>query len=452
MTSLLSHFPGTPRDSQVQVLEFLQENWSRFDVFSVSAPVAFGKSRVARAVAAWLEERGTQSSILTPNNVLVRQYAEEFPELTTLGRKDSYAGPTAFHRARTAAESAASILANYYTFVGNRLFRDTILVDEAHNVLPMLRERWSKKLWQREWHFPDDLQTVEDFVMWAETASLPEGKRRMLADIVRDVVHDQNYVLEVAEEMWRGRVDNVLLLKPLTVRNLKPWMWNGRVRKIVLLSATISQWEIHELGLDRRRVAYFEADSAIPAVNRPVVFKPIANMAYENRRHSIPVVAEYLAKVLAERPSKGLIHATYDVAAQLRGLLGHERLIWHTSADKARQYNKFRASENGVMVASGMGEGIDLAYDAARWQVVTQVPYPSLADSAVAIKAHSQPLWYQWETVKALLQVIGRVCRAPDDYGLTEIIDSQGPDFYRRSVDAWPQHVRNSVSIITANV
>jgi Rad3-related DNA helicase len=94
-----------------------------------------------------------------------------------------------------------------------------------------------------------------------------------------------------------------------------------------------------------------------------------------------------------------------------------------------------------------MSEGIDLAYDTARWQVITQVPFLSLADSAIAAKAKRQPEWYAWEAVKTMIQMIGRVCRAPDDYGRTDIIDAQFPAFYRRTESLWPQHVRNSVRI-----
>jgi hypothetical protein len=445
--AILDHFPGTPREGQAYGLQFLEENWSRYNVFALVAPVASGKSRIARCLSSWLASRGTKSAILTPTNVLVRQYADEFPELPTLGKRDSYSGPTAFGSARSKAEEAQELLANYYTYVGNRLFRNTIIVDEAHNILPMLQERWAKKLWQRDWGFPDDLHTVEDFVLWAETASLPEKQQRQLDKIVEGVARDENYILDMTEGLYRGEVEPVLLLKPLTVRDLKPWMWNFKVQKIVLMSATLSEWELFELGLDRRRVAQVEIESSIPPANRLVVLNPVADMAWANRQHSTPKIAEYLHKLLQTRPEKGLIHVTYDVAARLRGLLSHERLIWHTRdpRDRQSQYAKFRASGDGVMVASGMSEGIDLAYDAARWQVMCQVPYPSLADAAVRRKAEAQPDWFQWETVKATMQTIGRVCRAPDDYGVTEILDAQAPDFFRRSRKLWPEHVLSSI-------
>src|SRR5690606_13843226 len=162
---------------------------------------------------------------------------------------------------------------------------------------------------------------------WAETAAVDTGRRRQLKQVVQEVVHDQNYVLDFSEELYRGRPEPVLLLKPLTVRDLKPWMWNSKVRKIVLLSATLSQWELYELGLDRRRVAYVEIESAIPPANRPVVLNPVADMSWESRAEAMPAIAAHLAATVSNRRGKGVIHATYDVAARLRGLLSHERLI-----------------------------------------------------------------------------------------------------------------------------
>jgi Rad3-related DNA helicase len=279
--------------------------------------------------------------------------------------------------------------------------------------------------------------------------SLSAKRRKELDGLIASVVHDQNYVMELSEELLRGKPEKVLLLKPLTVRDMKPWMWNYRVHKIVLMSATLSEWELYELGLDRRKVAHLDIDSSIPAANRPFLIRPVANMAYENRAHSTPLIAEHLLAALNSRRDKGVIHVTYDVAARLRGMLSHERLIWHSRGDRQEQYAKFRNSRDKVFVASGMSEGIDLAYDAARWQTICQVPYPNLGDSAIARKAELQPEWFQWEAVKTTLQTIGRVCRAPDDYGMTELIDSQGPDFLRRSWAHWPQHVRCSIKRIS---
>ncbi len=76
-------------------------------------------------------------------------------------------------------------------------------------------------------------------------------------------------------------------------------------------------------------------------------------------------------------------------------------------------------------MASGLYEGVDLPYDAARWQLVGKVPFLSLADERIKRKAEENPDWYQWEAIKRVLQAAGRIVRAPDDEGVSYVFDSQ---------------------------
>ena len=131
------------------------------------------------------------------------------------------------------------------------------------------------------------------------------------------------------------------------------------------------------------------------------------------------------------------MHATYGMAAQLRtyvqsvagtplGSYLASRLVYHDRSDKQLRYQEWRASSPSagkVLVASGMYEGVDLAGDAARWQVLTKVPWPSLGDVAIKYQAEQDPEWYAWAAAKLVVQACGRVCRGPEDYGVTYILD-----------------------------
>ena len=438
--SLHSFFPWTPRTAQSELMDLFDANWSQYDVFVGAAPVAVGKSPLAVAVGRWRESRGEGVAIITHNNVLVDQYLNSFPDLPHLHKSSRYGGGYMFAQARGRAQKSNLVLSNYYTYVANKLHRETLIIDEAHNVLQMLKERWTRKLWQKKWNFPDEMRTFEDFLGWAETHRDPE-----IDEIVKQVVEEQTFTLQYSTDVLRGREERVLNLIPLTVRHQRPWLWNHKVRKIVLLSATISEWELHELGLDTRRVLYAAVDSPIPAANRPFIIDPVANMSLATRPFAIDALAQRLKQDLETRQGKGVIHATYETAARLRSRLFNKRLIWHTSADRQQKYEEFRAAPgDAVFVASGFSEGIDLAYDAARWQVICELPHPNLGDPAIRIKADQSPDWYNWQTVKVLLQTIGRVCRAPDDYGETYIYDSRFRKFFAAAEKMWPRHVIHS--------
>jgi Rad3-related DNA helicase len=144
--------------------------------------------------------------------------------------------------------------------------------------------------------------------------------------------------------------------------------------------------------------------------------------------------------------SKGLIHATYEQAEYLERAIKHmddpargnkaklsERFIFHTPATKATAYQKFRdaSPESGtILVGSGMYEGLDLPGDLGRWQAIAKVPWQSLEDPAIAHMTEQDPSWYVWETLKLLIQACGRICRTPDDDGVTYILDTSFDKLY----------------------
>jgi Rad3-related DNA helicase len=142
------------------------------------------------------------------------------------------------------------------------------------------------------------------------------------------------------------------------------------------------------------------------------------------------------------------------VAARLRRLLRHDRLIWHSRDrdNKQEQYQEFRNSpwyDNKVFLASGLNEGVDLKGNAGRWQVITQVPYPDQTDPGIRAKMELDPDWYAWQAVRTMRQTFGRICRAPNDYGETFIYDKQFKELYRRTQDMWAYHEKLAFSGLT---
>ena len=135
------------------------------------------------------------------------------------------------------------------------------------------------------------------------------------------------------------------------------------------------------------------------------------------------MLADKIRQKLTEHPQKGLIHLPYRYAQSLQGALEHPRLLFHTNKDKLQKLAEFKASEDKVFVCSGLYEGLDLPYDAARWQILGKVPYASLGDARIKAKFDIDKEWYDWEALKKLIQASGRASRAADDYSITYIFD-----------------------------
>lgn len=80
-------FPLTaPRDQQVQIMDWLDENWDSKRFFMIDAPPGVGKSAIAMAAA----RTAARAYFLTSTKILQDQYMESFSDVKNLKGKDNY--------------------------------------------------------------------------------------------------------------------------------------------------------------------------------------------------------------------------------------------------------------------------------------------------------------------------------------------------------------------------
>jgi Rad3-related DNA helicase len=465
MTQIMNHFPlPVPRPQQVEALLALESAWHDYDVFVVNLPVGTGKSAISQTLLSW-----TGSGIVcTPTNNLVQQYLGEFSNLCTMWKRSTYQCPVMHTEctrvarrgrlrecltcqytqdlARIKSPSTPAVV-NYYTYLAHRLYRPLVVFDEAHNLVNISLDLAAQHLWQDQYEFPKNLRTYLDLVEWLEGKAKLDPKCKKLQKVL--LSDNKNYMLRYDTGYRRGRQLPVLKLIPLDARDESPKLWPpNKVKKLVLMSATIGPEDIYTLGLDRKRVCYISTDSPILPACRPICVLPVASMNYQYQVTNTPRIAAKINDLLAKHATKGVIHCTYSVAALLKNSLDNSRLMWHTRESARTQYAEFLASpetEGKVLVACGMSEGIDLKDGCARWQVIAKVPYPSKADPAVTRRAEDRPQWYVWQTVKQVLQTSGRVCRGPEDHGITYILDTSFVNLYEQNKDVFPLWFRQAV-------
>jgi Rad3-related DNA helicase len=493
--SILNYFPKhlTPRKAQIDALKAIEKAWDTSDVIVVNMPVGAGKSAVSITVSRWASsirvakkkdaERG-RVGILASNNMLVDQYLKDYPSLQCLHAGHRYTcnttgitikerkikkmglchpemycgGCTKYKNDSRRIYSAPYALLNYHMYFALKFFKhfNCLIVDEAHNLINLLQDLGSSKVFQhtlpKDYRYPDRLNSVQQLRDWLD--SLPDELLEESASLqhFKKAAHSNKYIFREGEEEYRGELRHCLKLLPIDLTEEPQIFFPSRVNKIVLLSATISSKDIEQMGLYRRKVSYFSATSPIPAENRPVYcVTPGLNMSYQHQDKNLPELAEMVLELAKLYPGdKGLIHTPYSLAWKLRSALkGREpRLLFHDKENKLEVYKKFRNSEEPyILVASGMYEGIDLPYEAARFQAITKVPYPSLADPAIKFKADRDPSYYAWETIKQIIQATGRVVRAVDDYGATYVLDNSFQRLYHQNLEVgyFPEWFQESV-------
>ena len=462
--SVLSYFPyASTRNQQAEALLAMEKYWDKYDVFVIVAPTASGKSAIAKTIAAWR----FNSSIIAPTNLLVQQYADAFPGIGKLFKRELYQCPRFANGEMTCAAASKQFdrkklgcnmdctyltdnrrargrgyfVCNYYTYLANKLFKPTLIIDEAHNIIKVIQDMSGQKLWRHDWKYPWDMWTHGDVLNWVESI---EDKPEVLQGLHDEITSiTPRYIIMRGYEVWNKtnppEERELLSMLPVDVRDSPPYLWPSQVGKIVLLSATISYKDIESLGLDRRRTLYLEVDSPIPSSNRPIITDIVASVNRSNLREatismSRKIIEEYLPRYAGK---KGVIHATYTQAKLFRELFcGNDRFIFHDRTNTRSQYQAFinaPPSSGLVFVASGLYEGIDLAEDLGRWQIITKIPWLSLGDPAIKYKSEIDSAWYLWNTLKTLCQACGRICRTPTDNGDTIIMDGSFDRLVRQS-------------------
>ncbi len=129
----------------------------------------------------------------------------------------------------------------------------------------------------------------------------------------------------------------------------------------------------------------------------------------------------------------------YKVAQYLHENIKSDRLVIHNSENRDKV---LRDHVNGprptVLLSPSMMEGVDLADDASRFQILCKVPFPYLGDRVVRKRKARDPQWYPFQTVKSVIQAMGRSVRNDTDHATSYILDEDWDYFYQRNKALFP--------------
>ena len=486
---ILEFFPDglTPRAGQRDALETIEKRWDEADVFVVEAPTAFGKTHVVMTLARWLHKvQGKKSFIVTPTNVLRDQYKRDVPRLFSIKKRHEYtcirSTPSCQINCQewydehsqpckgcphTKALRQARVLPyqvnNTYAYMAHKLFMPVLIADEAHTLVQMRKELAARTLWWHDYHFPHYVRDYKGLLRWTKeklvefdgvdehAATAVKQRKKRLELLHADLISGEHkFLVEKGVGLYRGVEKPCLKMLPINTSAEPPLLWPpGKVEKVFLFSATIGQKDIEQLGLADRRVCWIRGESPIPAAQRPFVSEASLNMSYSGGGKDLDQLASYVVRLMRRHEGEaGLIHITYSLMDALRlrlsSLLAAEhpaewnRLLFHTRTNKQAQFDSFVSRTDGpVFLCAGLYEGVDLPDDLGRWQLITKVPWASLADPALKWLADSDPEQYQWDTLKLVMQAAGRVCRTPTDWGITYCSDRSVRRLPRELMPLW---------------
>lgn len=487
MSDILKYAPPgfRARTWQEAALKEIESHWNSHDVFVIPASVGWGKSFAAMTLGNWCDKvHGKTTAIVTPRVALQEQYHRSFPNVPILKGKGRYRCKS--NKFLSCAESKESKLckvgkhcvytqtrklvaesnqavfnfSSYLYDVYHKKARDVLIVDEAHLLHGFLQDQYSLSIWKHKEGYPDGALTVGDVAVWLERRlkdleqEIADAKQRLAAAATRKNLNTfksllrthgryekvlaglhnspTNYFVEKTMAPYNGTPSELLRIRPQVLTGLPSKMW-GDNTKIILLSGSISEVDIRRLAIGgSRRVKWLDTYNPIDPQQRPVSVVGAINMGYRYQEKNLPILANKINSILDSQPGKGIVHITYAMANKLKNLLDNPRLIWHNKEDKEGKLQTFLNSENGVLMACGMSEGLDLAGEDYTWQIIGKIMFPSRADPLIEKWYREDPEWVNWIAVRNTLQQCGRICRGPDDYGITYILDSNFGNLEKR--------------------
>lgn len=129
----------------------------------------------------------------------------------------------------------------------------------------------------------------------------------------------------------------------------------------------------------------------------------------------------------------------YRIAQYLVDKLKSSRLLIHDNTNREEVIQKHMESEEPtVLVSPSMTEGVDLADDASRFQILCKIPFPYLGDRVIQLRKQRNASWYSMMTARTIIQALGRSVRNDTDHATSYILDSDWERFYRTNASMFP--------------
>ena len=189
--SILDYVPEgyTLREVQRKTLLDIEAAWNNYDVIVIPGPVGFGKSLVGLTVAIWQKAKNHKTGILTPQVLLQSPYANTPPYFPALKGRSHYECQSGqdpqttcemFHNsnkrycvqctyteARNTAMASPVAIFNFHSYLFNRAYREILFIDEAHNLMSMLTNHYTLKIWHHKTPYPH-FNNKEEVALWIE--------------------------------------------------------------------------------------------------------------------------------------------------------------------------------------------------------------------------------------------------------------------------------------------
>ena len=222
--------------------------------------------------------------------------------------------------------------------------------------------------------------------------------------------------------------------------------------KTLIMSATILDHRTFEknLGLDAgdNRTKFIQIQSDFPIENRPIFplsveYLNFSNLQQTDVKTKISRAIDNIMHIHSN--DKGIIHTTsYEQLNFIKenlSKMNSRRLILTDPEIQRDEVIKehIDSKKPTVLISPSLHTGLDLKDNLSRFQIITKVPYPNIADKWTSEKRKINEEWYYWQTALRLVQAYGRSIRSKDDWAKTYVLDAAFSYFVKMNVKILPK-------------
>lgn len=391
--------------------------------------------------------------------------------------KDVHHCPYFIQRDKAIASDA--VLMNFHSFIfqtevsPNWEHKDLLIIDECHLTESVLMDYISLSFVDVPFklEFPK-LETAEEYYIYFEENNIPD----LIADKLREALVSRNdeeeeYWKSIAEkynkfknsvvdgEDWVVKFESktgyrTIELKPLFVNKFSNRILFNKSERILMMSGTVLSAKIMAdcLGIGEDEYEYITIDSQFPVENRLIHYEPSGSMSYKNKKTTIPKMMNDIERIGSSHENdRGIIHSqSFELTEYVINNSSRElkkRLFFQKNfPNKEAMLAAHAASQNGIIIAPAMHEGLDLKGDLSRFQIILKVPYPSFVDNPqLEMRMKISGDYYNYLTAMKLVQAYGRSIRSETDYAKTYILDEDFKSFFQRSKSILPKWFKQAI-------
>jgi len=251
-----------------------------------------------------------------------------------------------------------------------------------------------------------------------------------------------NWVFDIEETDKKHRK---FIFKPIDVSHYSKDYLLKYADYIIFMSATIISHEgfMETIGLEDSKTLKIKQGSPFDPKNNPIIYSPAGSMSANNINKTLPILKEMVKSILANHKNeKGIIHThNTKIAKFLHESLRDKRLILAVGSNREESLDKHIKSKGStVLISPSMAEGVDLKGDLSSFQIICKVPFPYLGDKVTRKKMNKWKWWYNTQTVRTIVQSLGRSIRSENDKAVTYILDGDFSKIKSKSSEKFPEN------------